>query len=192
MDFDDALLVQRSKDGDIKAFEKLFLRYQSKIYNFTLRMVQNREDAEELTQESFAKAYVSIKGLRENDAFKGWLMQIAVNTVRDKIKLNRGIIKLNNETKGDSGEYDREIQIPDFSSNGEKEILDKELTLLTRNAVSSLPDIHREVILLHHFEALRIEEIAKILKVREGTIKSRLARAREILVRKLKPYIKIN
>ena len=86
MDLDDALLVQKSKNGNIKAFEKLFLKYQSKVYNFTLRMVQNREDAEELTQESFAKAYVSIKGLRENDAFKGWLMRIAVNTIRDKIK----------------------------------------------------------------------------------------------------------
>ena len=190
MDFDDALLVQRSKDGDIKAFEKLFLRYQPKVYNFTLRMIQNREDAEELTQESFVKAYISIKGLRENDAFKGWLMQIAVNTVRDKIKLSRGIIKVGNEAKGNPEEDEREHQIPDFSSNGEKEILDKELTQLTRNAVFSLPDIHKEVILLHHFEALRIEEIAKILKVREGTIKSRLARARETLVKKLKPYIK--
>ena len=191
IDFDDSLLVQRSKDGDIKAFEKLFLRYQSKVYNLCLRMVGSREDAKELTQDSFVKAYVSIKGLKENDAFKGWLMRIAVNTIRDKAKLNRGIKDVSIETRTDSGEEERKYEIPDSSWNGENEMLDKELKQLTQNAISSLPDIHREVILLHHFEALRVEEIAEILQISQGTVKSRLARGREALVKKLKPYLKI-
>ena len=190
MDLDDALLVQKSKEGDIKAFEKLFLKYQSKVYNFTLRMVQNREDAEELTQESFAKAYVSIKGLKENDAFKGWLMRIAVNTIRDKIKSGREKNWLCSEIKTGSDEDKRKNEIPDSSWNGEKEVLDKELKQITIDALSSLAGIHREVILLHHFESMRVEEIAKILKLSEGTVKSRLARGRELLVKKLKPYLK--
>ncbi len=187
---DDALLVQKSKDGDIKAFEKLFLKYQSKVYNFTLRMVQNREDAEELTQESFAKAYVSIKGLRENDAFKGWLMRIAVNTIKDKVKATKENKWGYSEMKTGSDEDKRKDEIPDSSWNGEKEVLDKELKRITIDALSSLAGIHREVILLHHFESIRVDEIAKILKLSEGTVKSRLARGREVLVKKLKPYLK--
>lgn len=190
IDLDDALLVQKSKDGDIKAFEKLFLKYQSKVYNFALRMVQNREDAEELTQESFAKAYVSIKGLRENDAFKGWLMRITVNTIRDKAKSGREDKWFYSEIKPYSDEDRRENEIPDSSWNGEKEVLDKELKQITIDALSSLAGIHREVILLHHFESLRVEEIAKMLQLSEGTVKSRLARAREALVKKLNPYLK--
>ena len=190
IDFDDSLLVQRSKDGDIKAFEKLFLKYQSKVYNFTLRMVQNREDAEELTQESFAKAYVSIRRLRENDAFKGWLMRIAINTIRDKLKSGREDKWSYSGIKTDSDEDTRQNQIPDSSWNGEKEVLDKELKKITIDALSSLTSIHREVILLHHFESLRVEEIAKILQLSEGTVKSRLARGREVLVKKLKHYLK--
>jgi len=191
LDFDDALLVQRSKDGDIKAFEKLFLRYQSKVYNLCLRMVGSREDAKELTQDSFVKAYVSIKGLNENDAFKGWLMRIAVNTIRDKIKLSRENKGVSNEAKSVFDKDEEKFEIPDSSWNGEKEVLNKELKQLTQRAISSLPDIHREVILLHHIEALRVEEIAKILRVSQGTVKSRLARGREVLVKKLKPYLNI-
>ena len=192
MDFDDALLVQKSKDGDIKAFEKLFLRYQSKVYNLCMRMMKRREDAEELAQESFAKAYVSIRHLKENNSFKVWLMRIALNTIRDSLKSNKEIKTVSDEVKIDSNNNEIKYEIPGSSWNGERKALDKELEEITENAVSSLPGIHKEVILLHHFEELKVEEIAEILKISEGTVKSRLARGREALVKKLKPYLKID
>ena len=189
MDFEDLELVKQAKQGNIAAFEQLFNRYQKRIFNFILRMLQNREDSAELTQDTFVKAYRSLAKLKSDVAFSSWLHQIAINLVRDKLrkhKLKTDSIDAPEETE-DGTVYS--IDIPDVTANPREVTVKSELQVRIKNAIASLPAQYREVIILYHIEDIDIPEISRILKIPNGTIKSRLSRAREMLKSKLSKYV---
>ena len=186
----DAELVRRCRAGDVGAFEELFRRYQKPIYSMLYRMVRNAEEAADLTQDTFVRAYSALSTLRDEATFYGWLRQIAVNLARNRYKRQARVRmeSLDEALVSESGgEMLRELT--DASPGPERLAEDAELRRRVEDAVASLSDDHRMVITLHHLEHMDVAEIAKILGVSVGTVKSRLARARGQLYKRLRSYV---
>lgn len=186
----DAELIEESKRGSTSAFEALFKRYQKRVYNLIYRMVGNEHDAADLTQEVFVRVYNSLHTLRADQALVGWLRAVAVNITRDHFRKSARTIRadsLDSKIEFDDGEVEREIE--DWSDNPERAFDRRDVQEAVQRALNSLSDDHRTVVALHHIEGLDVKDIAKTLKVPAGTVKSRLARAREELKRKLGHYV---
>ncbi len=189
-DLSDAELIEESKRGNTEAFEVLFHRYQKRIYNIEYRMVGNEADAADLTQEVFVRVYNSLHTLRAGEALFGWLRTVAVNIARDHFRKSGRTIRadsLDAKVQLDDGEVDREIV--DWSNNPERALDRKDVQEAVRRAMSSLSDEHRTVVALHHIDGMDVKDMAKVLEVPVGTVKSRLARARGELKRKLGHYV---
>ena len=178
-------IIEKARDGDICAFEEIFKETNKGIYNYLLNLSSNRDLADDLTQETYIRAFKSIKSLKSKDALISWLHRIALNLYRDEIKKPKPNIQSiddNNENN------DITEDITDWTRNPENVATDKELQNIVKNAIQCLPEIHRAVVTMHHIEGMEIDDIAKVLKISNGTIMSRLARARESLRRKLAFY----
>jgi len=178
-------IVEKAKNGNIDAFEEIYNKTNKGIYNFLLNLSSNRELTDDLTQETYIRAFRSIKSLKSKDSINSWLHRIALNLYRDEMKKS----KLNIKSIDDNGENnDITEQITDWTKNPENILTEDELQNIIKNAVQSLPEIHRAVVTMHHIEGMEIDDIAKALKTSNGTIMSRLARARDSLRRKLAFY----
>jgi len=173
-------LVQRFKHGEEKAYNELVNLYKQRIFNLVLKMVRNREDAMDLAQEAFVKAYHSLKDFREEASFSTWLYRIAVNlclnfTQRDRF---RSFILLEDLTQ------------PVLSSDSPlKDLEQKELDKAIDQAVLNLPSKQRTVFILRHYQELPHSEIAKILDKSEGTIKANYFQAIKKLKKSLAGFI---
>jgi RNA polymerase sigma-70 factor (ECF subfamily) len=190
MDRGQRSVVVRARAGDAEAFRQLFEAYQARIYNYLWQMVRDEELAADLTQETFIRAYRSLAELRDPGAFQSWLYRIAVNLVRDERKraqVPTVSLEAPDEEEG-SGE-DPGSEFADWSSNPERELMRRELAQAVERAVAHLAPEHREVIVLHHLRGLEVRDIARILQVAEGTVKSRLGRARALLRRQLASWV---
>jgi len=186
----DILLIKRAQTGDVEAFGEIFTQTNKRIYNFLLHLSSDKELAADLTQETFIRAFKALKSLKSSDAFVSWLRRIALNLYRDEMKKPRLHTESITENPSEDGEDENVVkQIPDETTNPERIATDKELQNVVREAISTLPEIHRTAVIMHHIEGMEVNEIAKTLKVRKGTVMSRLARARETLRRKLAFYV---
>ncbi|OPX84353.1 MAG: ECF RNA polymerase sigma factor SigE [Pelotomaculum sp. PtaB.Bin104] len=181
------ILVTKAKDNDIKAFEELVRIYQNKVYALSLKLSGNHEDAQDVAQETFIRAYRSLGNFRNDADFGTWLHRITVNVwlnMRRK-KYNNNIISLDEPYQWDGGnEKQREVA----DSNGEDplQVLEaRELQQLIRSAVLSLSEEHRAVIILRDMEGYSYEEISRMMSCSLGTVKSRINRAREVMRRNL-------
>jgi RNA polymerase sigma-70 factor (ECF subfamily) len=189
-DLTDADLVRRAKAGDERAYEALFARHQRRIYAIVYGMLRNDADAKDATQEAFVRAYKSLPRLEAAGAFGGWLAQIAVNICRDILKRPRLVARSLDEPLGDEdSEY--KMEIPDWSDSPERASLVSELQDVVHRAIDTLSPDHRAVVTMHHLEGMDVLQIADVLGVSEGTIKSRLSRARAELRRKLGHYVNL-
>lgn len=189
-DIVDSDLVRESRRGSIESFQRLFEKYHKRVYNLIYRMVGNESDAADLTQEAFVRVYNSLHLLRSEDAFYGWVRTVATNLVRDHFrKLGRSIRadSLDQKIQLDEGEVEREVE--DWSHNPERLVQKQDLQDAVQKAISSLSEDQRTVVALHHIEGMDVKEIAEILNIPVGTVKSRLSRAREDLKRKLGHYV---
>lgn len=187
-DIPDEELVRKAQGGDVPSFEKLFERHQRRVYNFIYQMMRNESEALDLTQETFVRAYKGLSNLKEPGAFGGWLMRIATNICRDASRKNE-ISTTSLEYFSDDEDKSTQIEIPDWSNNPERHAETVELQNLVKKAISTLSDDHKAVIVMHHLEGMEVSEIADALNTSVGTVKSRLARARAELKRKLGPYV---
>ena len=181
-------LISRARAGDQKAFESLLKQYKSLVYAIMLKMVHNPQEAEDLTQEAFMKAFHAIRAFNEEYAFSTWLMKIATNNCIDflrKKKLKTYSIDQPIQHK------DEEIQIelPASDPTPERQLLTDEQTRIIQQAIEELPPLYRHVILLRHQEEKSYEEIAEILDVPIGTVKARIFRAREMLNKRIKELL---
>jgi RNA polymerase sigma-70 factor (ECF subfamily) len=171
-------------------FECLVDEHYRHIYNFIYHMVQNEQDAADLTQETFIRIYRALPKMRKHGALPAWIRRIALNLCFDHLrKRNSNPTPLSLDIDPDDDNYQgAPLQIADPSDEPDK-IFDKEEgSRILRRTIGNLPDEYRTVILLHYLEEQRIEEIAELLQEPEGTIKSRLSRARKELHRRLAPY----
>jgi len=182
-------LIKKAHKGNIEAFGEIFKKTNKRIYNFLLHLSSDSELAEDLTQETFVRAFKSLKSLKSSKAIVSWLHRIALNLYRDEMKKPRLYAESIDQNSSTDDEDNNAIEIEDWTSNPDKITADKELQSVVRDAIHSLPEIHRTVVIMHHIEGMEIDEIAKILKVKSGTVMSRLARARETLKRKLAFYV---
>ena len=169
---DEKELVQRAKIGDKEALNELIERYYDEVYRFLYRRMGNKAAAEDVTQDTFIKFIKNLPYYKEKNKLKSFLFTIAINTSNDffrRHKQETSLLSLDNVSE----ETTEEVT--------EDEILQKEEAVIVCQAVLSLPDIQRDVIILRFYHDLKIKEIASVLKIPIPTVKTRLRRALKAL-----------
>jgi RNA polymerase sigma-70 factor (ECF subfamily) len=173
----DQAVVERVLRGDIDAFSVLVDRYQDRIYSVVLSYVSNPEDAVDVAQDAFIKSYSKLRSFDSASAFYTWLYRIAINTAIDFLRKRKSRFaeSLDDEKFTEAG-FEPESKDP--SLDPESVATRKEQAHILRAAISKLSDKLRTVVVLHDVEGLSQEEVAAILRVPVGTVKSRVSRAR--------------
>lgn len=177
MSDNEALLLKKIKNGDIASFELLISEYQVYAYNIAYRMLGNEEDAKDVTQEALIKVYKSIHKFKENSSFSTWLYRIVMNTCKDELKKRKeATVSLDKEIETNDGTVSREIG--DDRLNPSRIVERKEVSHVVQEAINTLSDANRTVIVLRDIQGLSYEEISKVIKEPIGTVKSRINRGR--------------
>ncbi|HXH99969.1 MAG TPA: sigma-70 family RNA polymerase sigma factor [Sphingobacteriaceae bacterium] len=176
----DFSLVVRAKVGDQKAYADLMQRYKDSIYFMALKMVNNKDDAQDLTVETFGKAFENLEKYKPDFAFSTWLFRIATNNCIDFIRKKRVSLVSIDSLNDDSGD-ERQMQIKSDALNPEEESIKKQQNKELKDIVDKLPLRYRTLIVLRYFDELSYEEIAKQLDLPLGTVKAQLFRARDLL-----------
>jgi len=181
---DDLRLIDRFKSGDAAAFEEIVLKHQDKIYNLCRHMLGNAHDAEDAAQDVFIKAYQGLHKFQPHASLYTWLYRIAVNTCIDyrRKPFFESIFKHTEE--GKELVYD----LPSDAPSPERLYQSKQIGLALRISLGKLSQKLRTVIILKEVEGLSYEEIAEVLDISLGTVKSRIARAREELLELMKEF----
>lgn len=173
-------IIKRTLAGDTNAFEAIVSAHQKNVYNLALRIVGNADDAFDMSQEAFLRAYRSLENFRGDSRFSVWLYRLTSNICIDFLRKK----KLRNESslswENDDGEID-DIAIPDLRFSPEKALDRKELAEAVRAGLDSLPPELRQILVLREINGLDYREIAQVLDIEEGTVKSRIFRARKKL-----------
>ena len=181
----DVELVLKSKKGELSAFGELVEKHQSLVINFCYRMLGNREDAEDIAQETFLRAFAALHRFQPRAKFSTWLLTIAKNLTLNLLRNRRK----RGQSVSSTRRFDEERQTVDLLPADEpgpgQALLGKERAEWVHRALQELSDTHRNIILFRDFEGMAYEDIAKIMGCRRGTVKSRLFRAREQLREKL-------
>lgn len=177
----DNIIVQQIKEGKIESFEILVERYQKQVYNIAYRYTGNRDDAYDLSQEAFLKAYKGIGNFRQDSSFKTWIYHIAANVCRDYLRKDTKVYKVSIDEPVQSEHGDMEKQLTDNSIGPDEIYENKELSEFVQGIINDLQQEYKEVIILREMQQLSYEEIAEVLSCSIGTVKSRLNRARKIL-----------
>lgn len=181
----DRSLLAKARVGDIEAFEELIESYRKKVFNIALRMVGNREDASDLAQEVFIRIFKSLKSFKEESQFSTWVYRITTNVCLDHIRKNKKTNNVSLEEEIELSENSVKKQYSDASPSPDIIAERNEVRRIISSAVRLLPEDHRSVIVLRDIQGFSYEEISKILNCPEGTVKSRLNRARQILRERL-------
>lgn len=178
MDTAEKKLIELSVGGDVEAFETLIQSHQKKVYNIALRMTGNPEDAQELAQEAIVRAFTSIGKFRGDSSFSTWLYRITINVCTDFLRKRNKVTLISMEQGAASNDNQQGLQIEEESPGPDGLAEKKQLKKLVRDAMDALSEEHRQVLILRDILNLSYKEIANTLKVNEGTIKSRINRAR--------------
>lgn len=172
---DELKLIEKAQKGNRSAFEKLVKLHEKNVYNLALKFTKNREDALDAAQESFLKAWISLKSFRNESKFSSWLYRLTYNTCLDYLRKSKKgeIISL---TSAEDEETVADIK--DNALTPEEYAVHKETRTAVREAVNMLPEEYRRIIIMREFAGLSYSEIAEAMNINEGTVKSRLSRGR--------------
>ncbi len=185
---EDSETIKEALRGDQSAYEKLMRKYHDAIYMLIYRMVREKSEVEDLTQEAFIKAFASLKTFNNEYAFSTWLYKIATNNSIDYIRKKKlQPISLDKPVDSERDQYTYEV--PDTTYEPDKPLIERQKTKLLDEAINALPEKYRRVIILRHKEERDYREIAKILQLPLGTVKAHLFRARELLNKHLRHRI---
>ena len=171
--------VARARAGDTAAFAALVRRHQDRVFGFILRMLDTRDEAMELTQDVFVKAWQALPGWRPEARFSTWLLQIARNAALDQLRRRRVV---------QFAPLDDGMDVADTAPGPEARYASRQRQALLENALQQIAAEHREILLLREIEDLSYAELAAVLGIAEGTVKSRLARARAALLQHFRPH----
>jgi len=187
---DELILVRAAKAGDTGAFEQLVKRYDRNVFRIAHHITQNREDAEDVVQDAFLKAYGNLTQFQEQSKFYTWLVRIAVNEALMKLRRRRPerMISLDEEVKTEEDSMPREVA--DWTPNPEQQYSQAELRDILSKTIQGLPASFRMVFVLRDVEGLSTEETAEALEISIPAVKSRLLRARLQLRERLSKYFK--
>ncbi|MFH0947580.1 MAG: sigma-70 family RNA polymerase sigma factor [Elusimicrobiota bacterium] len=183
------ILVEKSKNGDTRAFEQLIKIHEQKIYNLLLNMTGNKTSSEDFLQETFLNAWQKIKSFKGNSEFSTWLYRIAVNAVLMKQRKKKVIrtISMNDPITTAKGEIKRDFA-DDWSKSPSATLENTELKNKLNQAIRALPEKYKTVLILRDVENIPNDEVQKILKISLPSVKSRLHRARLFLRDRLSHY----
>ncbi len=187
---DELRLVRAAKAGDVGAYEQLVHRYDRNVFRIAQHITQNREDAEDVVQDAFLKAYENLKNFQEQSKFYTWLVRIAVNEALMRLRRRRPerMVSLDEEVKTEEDSMPREVA--DWSPNPEQLYTQAELRDILTKTIQGLPSSFRTVFVLRDVEGLSTEETADALDLSIPAVKSRLLRARLQLRERLNKYFK--
>lgn len=182
---DESVLVEQAKAGDQQAFSALVSRYQRKIYRLAKNITRNDEDAEDVLQEAFLKAYEHLDKFEGHSKFYTWIVRIAVNEALMKLRKRRGDREVSLDEPLGIGEEEVKREIAVWEDNPEQRYSREEMQDILNEAVDGLKEDFRTVFVLRDIEELSTEETAEVLKISIPAVKSRLLRARLALREKL-------
>ena len=179
---EESRLIKSAARGDSGAFEKLVLEHQKQVYNLALKLTGSPEDALDASQDAFLKAYQNLDSFRGESRLSVWLYRLTYNASMDIIKKNRRgvVIPLPTDDVG------AEMDVPDTGPTPTEQTERRELQIEVRQALRELPPDKRQILLMREFSGLSYTAIARELGIEEGTVKSRLSRARISLAEILK------
>lgn len=185
----DQLLVERFKQGDEAAFNEIVGRHWDRIFSMVHQMLRNREDAEEVTQDAFIRVHRNLAAFRGESAFSTWLYQIATNLARNRYwywwRRKRDLSVSIDQPISREGDTVLSDVLPAETKDPEEQAVSQEFVDRIGECMGMLSDRHREILVLRNVKNLSYEEIAEILGLSVGTVKSRIARARESLREKM-------
>ena len=180
---DEQQLIESIKDGDTNAYANLVNRYKDLVYTLAIRMLKQREEAEEVAQDTFVKVFKSLDKFKGDSKFSTWIYKITYNTCLDRIKKNKKHLK--------------DVAIDEFTfnkldsiDNALEHMIKEEKHALIKNCIYKLPEDSSALLTLFYFEELSLEEISQIVNVEANTVKVKLFRARKKLAVILEHYLK--
>lgn len=180
------LIDEAVQNNDEKAYAKLLQRYKRPVYHMILKMVRNIDDAEDLTIESFAKAFKSLHKFKKDFTFSTWLFRIATNNTIDQIRKKKlNTMSIDNSFTDDNGDG-ISIEVEDENLNPQEETIKSQKAELIQVFVDKLPPKYQKLVRLRYFSELSYEEIAVELEAPLGTVKAQLHRARELMFEMVK------
>jgi len=187
----DVALVERAKAGDEAAFEQLIRQYDRQIFRIARHITQNKEDAEDIVQDTFLKAYQKLEQFQGNSKFYTWLVRIAVNEslMRLRKRRNSKTVSMDEDVQTEDGSVPRDFA--DWTPNPEQQYGQGEMGEILRKTIQGLPPGFRSVFTLRDIENLSTEETAEALGLSVPAVKSRLLRARLQLRERLSRYMKV-
>ena len=187
---EDLVIVRKIQDGDVDAFDALILKYRERVYSVIYNLTSNREDASDLTQETFIKAFQSINRFKGKSSFFTWLCRIALNTSLTYLRKNKLRRFFSFEKMVDEDHTEGFIENMTADSDSDKAALMSELQEKLNDAFQKLSVKHRTVITLFEIDGLGHKEIAEIVGASVGTVRSRLHYAKQFLQGELKDYLR--
>jgi RNA polymerase sigma factor (sigma-70 family) len=181
----DEVLISDALNGEQEAYQELLNRYQKTVFHIVVKIIRNSDDAQDLVQETFMRAFNTLESYRSEFRFSTWLCKIAANCSIDylrKKKIKAYSMDKPFETKNGTVE----VEIEDKGANPEETLLRKQQMISIEEAIESLPPKYKQVIIYRHHDDKSYEEISRIMSIPIGTVKARIFRARELLKKKLK------
>jgi RNA polymerase sigma factor (sigma-70 family) len=189
-ELDDRALVRRAKQGDMRAYDELVRRYQERIYATVYHMTGNHEDANDLAQEAFIKAYQALRSFKGDSSLFTWVYRIAVNKTINFLKQRKNRTHLSLNDLDLNAEHDPDLVALISDKTPRREAGLSELQEKLNGALQKLSESHRLVVTLHDVQGLSHEEIGRIMDCNVGTVRSRLFYARQQLQAYLADYLK--
>ena len=175
-------LIERTTRGDKAAFEALVEENQKRVYNLALKLTGDENDALDLSQDAFVKAYLNLGSFRGDSRFSVWIYRLTYNCCIDFIRKKRRTQQVSITYIGENGDS-ADLEIPDMRMNPENEVERRQLRRAIDEGIGQLSEEHRRIFLLREIAGMTYEEIALTLHISEGTVKSRLSRARQSLAK---------
>jgi len=193
---DDLTLVKRVKTGDQRAFKLLVERYQRKIYAVALGMVKDKEEALDVSQEAFVKVYKYLDHFKGDSSFYTWLYRITVNICIDALRKKQALrgeqVELDEAVMMDTAEANIGALGSRLGTNPQKSALRKELAEKIQQALETVPEKHRAILLLREVEGMSYEDLSRTLQIPKGTVMSRLFHARTKIQKILSEYLELD
>lgn len=183
----DELVFHKAKTGNPAAFEELISSYEKLIFNASYRMMGNTQDAEDISQEVIIKVYKNLAACKSAAAFKSWLFRIINNSCIDEMRRRKGKTALSLDASQNDGESYIENPVLRDDITPESEYLRKDTNKKIQQAIDNLPPDYKAVIVMRDINGMSYEEIAEVLALSMGTVKSRIARGRKKLMLALSP-----
>ncbi|MTT31495.1 RNA polymerase sigma factor SigW [Terrilactibacillus sp. BCM23-1] len=178
-------LIKKIKKGDHLAFAEVVDMYKNGVYNICLRMVGNRQEAEDLSQEAFIRAYTKIDKYDVERKFSTWLYRIATNLSIDYLRKKKPNVYLDADLPG-TEDFTLKSQLADGEPLPEESIVNSETQALIQQEINQLPLKYRSAIVLKYIQDMNLKEISEILNIPVGTVKTRIHRGREALRKRLR------